>query len=540
MHGVISAGHPETANAGAIILKQGGNAVDAAVAASFASFIAESPLVNIGGGGIAQLYNPATKQPIVYDFFSTMPGLNGSYDLENIDFRQIFIDFGPAQQPFYIGRASVAVPGVVAGLCQMATEAGRLPLSEILSPAIQLAKQGATITNSSAYVMELLEPILTDTPPIAQIYTPQGRLPTVGEKLYFSDLAKTMAQIGQSGANLFYRGSVAQKIATDQTLHHGLLTKTDLASYHVISQTPISVFYRGYTILLPPPASIGGVLIAFALHLLTQIPLSTMTHNSFEHLRILTEVMRLTNISRPEWEAIYQQVLHSQTTTTAINEAITKFLSPARIADYQTKLRQTLAGESPLPEPEPSPGPSNTTHISVADADGMLVTITTSSGENAGFIVDDTGVMLNNMLGEIDLHPNGFHQLPAGQRLTTMMCPVLVLKDGEPILAAGSGGSNRIRSAILQLLSNVIDFKLPLEQAVNAARVHFEAGTTQLEGGILPAVADQFETFGYNINRWPKRNMFFGGAHAVARTDSDSQTWTAAGDKRRGGTIEVV
>ncbi|MDM8519833.1 gamma-glutamyltransferase [Anaerolineales bacterium HSG6] len=538
MHGVISAGHPETAKAGATILKQGGNAVDAAVAASFASFIAESSLVNIGGGGIAQLYNPSTKQPVVYDFFSTMPGLNGSRDLANIDFRQIIIDFGSAQQPFYIGRASAAVPGVVAGLCQMATEAGKLPLSKTLLPAIQLAKQGATVTASSAYVMELLEPILTDTPPIAQIYTPQGRLPKVGEKLYFSDLAKTMAQIGQNGADLFYRGAVAQKIVTDQTLHGGLLTKTDLASYHVISQTPISVSYRGYTILLPPPASVGGVLIAFALHVLAQIPLSTMTHNSFEHLRVLTEVMRLTNISRPEWAEMYQQTQTTDTITS--KEAVAEFLSLARVERYQTKLLQILAGDSPWLEPKSSPGPSNTTHISVAGANGMLVTITTSAGENAGFVIDDTGVMLNNMLGEIDLHPNGFHQLPAGQRLTTMMCPVVVLKDGEPILAVGSGGSNRIRSAILQLLSNVIDFNLPLDEAVNASRIHFEAGITQLEGGISPTVADKFEAFGYKINRWPKQNMFFGGTHAVARSDSGSQLWTAVGDKRRGGTIEIV
>jgi gamma-glutamyltranspeptidase/glutathione hydrolase len=167
----------------------------------------------------------------------------------------------------------------------------------------------------------------------------------------------------------------------------------------------------------------------------------------------------------------------------------------------------------------------------------LVVSVTTSTGENAGYVVGDTGVCLNNMLGEIDLHPQGFHRLPPGARLTTMMSPVVVLREGDPVLAVGSGGSNRLRSAIVQVISNVIDFGMPLGDAIDAPRVHFEAGTLQVEGGISDSVVRELQGAGYQVNHWPGRNMFFGGAHAVANQDGQL---VAAGDKRRGGSVAVV
>jgi gamma-glutamyltranspeptidase/glutathione hydrolase len=147
------------------------------------------------------------------------------------------------------------------------------------------------------------------------------------------------------------------------------------------------------------------------------------------------------------------------------------------------------------------------------------------------------------MLGEIDLHPNGFHRLPPGRRLMTMMSPVLVLHQGRPVLAVGSGGSNRLRSAITQVISNFVDFGMSLSKAVEASRIHFEDEVVQLEGGIAPDVADTLERAGYTVNRWPNRNMFFGGAHAVAQEQffsGSSSRWVAAGDPRRSGATAVV
>jgi gamma-glutamyltranspeptidase/glutathione hydrolase len=173
----------------------------------------------------------------------------------------------------------------------------------------------------------------------------------------------------------------------------------------------------------------------------------------------------------------------------------------------------------------------------------MVASISTSAGENAGFVVGNTGVMLNNMLGETDLHRNGFHRLPPGRRMMTMMSPTLVLHNNQPLLAVGSGGSNRLRSAILQVISNFLDFKLPLAAAVEAPRIHFEDNELQLEGGIDPAAAKGLANAGYKVNRWPDRNMFFGGTHAVARQGppgNKGNPWVAAGDPRRGGSTLVI
>ena len=529
MSGVIAAGHPQTAEAGAEILAQGGNAVDAAVAATFASFVTESALVKIGGGGIAQIYDPGQQQAMVYDFFSPMPGLGRTAPPTHLDFRQVLIDFGSAQQPFYIGRGSVAVPGVVAGLCAMVAEKGKLSLPQVLAPTIRLAREGIVLSDIQAYITGLLPPILTDTPGIAAIYAPTGRIATAGERLYFPDLAQTLEQLSQQGAGLFYQGEVARKIVADQEAFGGLLTETDLASYQVLHSKPIPVNYRGFTVLLPPPTSAGGTLIAFALKLLATAPLVGLAHNGADHLQLLAEVMRLTSLARTEWETEEEPLSVSQL------KPFDRLLSENNLQSYSHKLRERLARRLEEFEPPEVKGPANTTHLSVADGQGMIVAITTSAGESAGFVVADTGVMLNNMLGEIDLHPQGFHRLPAGQRLMTMMSPVLILKGGHPLMALGSGGSNRIRSAILQVISNVIDFQLELAEAVDAPRLHFEDKVMQLEGGIEPTVAAQLEARGYQVNRWPARNMFFGGVHAVAQ-EAES-TWIAVGDVRRGGSV---
>ena len=523
--GAIAAGDPQTVAAGVDILEQGGNAVDAAVAAAFASFVAEFPLVNIGGSGIGMVVDSRSDQAVTYDFFSTMPS---DPLIDDADFRQILLDFGPEQQAFHIGRASVAIPGAVAGLCAMAEEKGTLPLSTLLEPAIHLARKGVVLSDALFYAYNILQPILLDTPGTAAIYAPNGRPYQPGERLKFSRLAETLTQLGREGPDLFYRGAIAQAILADQRAYGGLITEQDLATYSVRRVRPIRVDYRDHTILLPPPASTGGVLIAFALNLLAHVNIGDLEHNSSRHIHILTEAMRLTNAARDSWEK-------SQGND---SERIQSFLSEATINQNRKWLVSLLIdGLPPIAEADWPAGSSDTTHISVVDEQGLLVSITTSAGEHAGFVVGDTGICLNNMLGEIDLHPNGFHNLPAGARLSTMMTPSVVLRNNEPLLAIGSGGSNRIRSAILQVISNVIDFYMPLEQAVDASRIHFESGLLQLEGGISHAVVDEFRRAGYSTNHWPEQNLFFGGAHAVAVR---GENLIPVGDQRRGGSVAIV
>ncbi len=532
--GVIAAGDPETAAAGAEMLKQGGNAVDAAVAAAFASFIAEIGVVHWGGSGLAHIYDgrngrlPAARG-IVYDFFSDMPGRNGSPP-DQLDFEEVMIDFGATTQSFHLGRASVAVPGNIFGLCQLAADYGRLPLPTLLQPALRLAREGLHLTRFQTDTCELLAPLYTHTPAMRRIFMKNGRLIQPEDHFHIPDLAATLAELALEGESLVRNGRLAQTIVHDQQTRGGLLTATDLAHYQVHKAEPIRLAYREFEILLPPPCSSGGVLTAFTFKLLNQFDVRRLTHGSAQHLSLLYEVMTATTHARNTWENL------SLAFPTA--EAIARFLDDGFIHTYVERINEALHRSRPTPpQAEPTSG-NNTSHLSVMDEDGLAVSLTTTAGESAGYVVPGTGIILNNMLGEADLHPNGFHTRPAGERIPTMMTPTIVLKDGQTRLVLGSGGSIRIRSAILQVLCNLLDFEMPLAEAVNVARVHVEDGVLQCEAGFDETAVSELEAMGYPVNRWPTRSIYFGGVHSVSR-DENGRLY-AAGDNRRGGSTAEV
>ena len=525
MKGVIAGGDAQTVAAGEEILKRGGNAADAAIAAVFASFIAESVMTNICGGGLALVGDIKNDKVEVYDFFVDMP--SGKPHAE-MDFHEVTSDYGPAQDSLFIGRASAAVPGIVAGLSALAAEHGTMPLKTLLQPAIRMARNGVSLSPPQEYVLEFLLPIYEDTPEINKMYKKRdGSAWLAHEKNTFPKLAEDLAQLAEEGARAFTRGSIAQAILQDQASHGGLITAEDLENYQIRRLEPIRISYRDVELLFPAMPSTGGALIAFALKLLESVDLEKTEHLGVDHIRVLAEAMRLTNIARPVWDA----------EASSGQERVERFLNEKHISLYQSKLNEILLGGNHPPEPLFPKTPDHTTHISVVDAAGNFVGVTTTAGESAGFVVEGTGLCMNNMLGEADLHPQGFHKTPPGTRLTTMMSPTVLLKDGAPKMVLGSGGSSRLRSAILQAVSNVIDFKMPLEKAVHLPRIHFGAGTLHLEGGIPEKQALALEGLGYKVNRWQNLNMYFGGTHALALEDG---RWVAVGDRRRGGDGVIV
>lgn len=526
--GVVAAGSPETVAAGIEMLGQGGNAVDAAVAAAFATFVAESTISHTGGAGFALVY-PLDAEPVVYDFFGVMPGLgsNGAVDRRRLDFREAFIAFEATVGVYHIGRGSVAVPGNVAGLCALAADYGRLSLSTLLGPAVRLAREGVVISSSQAEIAKLVRPIITDTPGIARLFSLNGRFCDEGDRLRNPNLATTLERLGAEGPALFYRGKMAAALVADQAANGGLITEKDLRSYQVVQRPPLRINYRGRTILSNPPPSSGGALVAFGLRLLEGFEVGGMPHGSTPHLALLTEVMRATirvRAARDPAELIDP-------------EAVGGFLSEAHVAPYRRQVADALAASRPgddLPSERRHRG--STTHISVIDGRGMAVGLTTTPGESAGFVVGDSGVILNNLLGEADLHPRGFHTLLPGARLSSMMAPTFLVEGDRPRAVLGSGGSNRLRTAILQTISNIVDFDLPVDQAVNRPRMHFEGRVVELEGGFDPDAADGLERAGYQINRWPKRSMFFGGVHTAV---VENGVLGGAGDPRRGGAVKI-
>ncbi len=534
MQGVIAAGDPETARAGASILQAGGNAVDAAVAAAFVSFISEVGVVHLGGSGIAQIFKPSENGTdhscITYDFFSNMPGLGMGQIGGPIDFEKVIIDFGPTTQEFYLGRGSVAVPGNIFGLCQMARDHGRLPLPALLEPATRLAENGHGLAEFQAETCALLEPIYTHTSDMREIFSRKGRIIKTGERLYIPHLGQTLRALAEEGEELLRSGHLAHAIVKDQHENGGLLTTDDLNAYEVSSIEPIRFSYREYEILLPPPSSSGGVLTAFTLKLLSSFDVSSFSYGSVEHLQLLFEVMAATTRARPFWDRAADEL--------PVKEAISYFLGDQFVNHYVEEVAAGLSGRSQLPIlSEPTPHP-DTSHLSVIDSDGLAVSLTTTAGESAGYVVPATGFIPNNILGEADLHPSGFHNRPAGQRINTMMTPTIVLLNGKIRLVVGSGGSIRIRSAILQVLSNLLDFKMRLVDAVNDPRVHLEHGILQCELGVDPGAIRQLEEMDYPVNRWDRKSIYFGGAHSVSRTVTGKIV--GAGDDRRGGSVAIV
>ncbi|MCA9931186.1 MAG: gamma-glutamyltransferase, partial [Anaerolineales bacterium] len=301
MPGVIAAGGAATADAGAAILKQGGNAIDAAVAAAFVSFIAEIGVVHLGGSGVAHIYDPRSGRSLVYDFFSNAPGLNGTPP-PTLDFEEVMIDFGATTQHFHLGRASVAVPGNIVGLCQMAADYGRLSLKTLLQPAIEYAETAQPIAPFQAATCRLLTPLYTHTDLMRDIFWQNGRMIAAHEPLYVAHLGETLTTLAEKGSEYARTGKLAQAIVADQQANGGLLTATDLVEYQVNKLPSIRLPYHEYEILLPPPSSTGGVLTAFTLKLLGSFEAGKHEHGSAQHLQLLYEVMVATNRARPRWD----------------------------------------------------------------------------------------------------------------------------------------------------------------------------------------------------------------------------------------------
>jgi gamma-glutamyltranspeptidase / glutathione hydrolase len=483
--GVIAAGHEVTAQVGASVLREGGNAVDAAVAAMLASFACEPLLTGPGAGGYMLVFAP-DSDAVLLDFFVEAPG-RGADPTARAELIPITISFGDAVQVFNIGAASVGTYGTPAGIHAAAERFGRIPLADLVRPAAELARDGVHVTRQQAYLFQLLGDIVLSTPECAAVFAPQGRLPGVGDTVRQPELADTLERLATEGPEPFYRGDIARAIADWVGERGGMLTAEDLAAFEVIDRRPIEVGYRERVVLTNPPPSAGGLLTARALAWLEA------------------------EVGPPSVEQVVEVMERTQA------ERTPEFLSGLDDPEF---VRRFLG---------------STTHISVLDRDGWACAVTCSNGSCSGVLVPGTGIHLNNMLGEQDLNPLGFHRHPAGRRLPSMMAPTVVLRDGVAELVVGSAGSNRIRSAILQTILRVVDEGLRAGAAVDAPRVHFEDGIVYAEPGIDTTA---LEERGCAIGRFRERNLFFGGVQAVER-DQRGTFW-GGGDPRRGGAAITV
>ncbi|WP_426573273.1 gamma-glutamyltransferase family protein [Aquihabitans sp. McL0605] len=498
-HGTVAAGHERAADAAALMLAAGGNAFDAIIAAGFASAVCEPGFTSLAGGGFL-LARTAAGTDTLFDFFVDTPGLGRPPESADPVFEEVRVSFAAAEQTFHCGPGSVAVPGVLAGYLHVHRKLGRLPLGQVVAPAIELAHGGVEVSATQAGDFMLLEPILERTPGSRAIFFPYGTLLGVGDTLHNHDLAAYLSELGAHPDATFYAGEQAERLAAQLHAGGGLLTTDDLAAYRVIEREPLRFAYRDRRLLTNPPPTFGGALLGLALARIDAAgpaPAAGSPAHALLLVRTMAEVDRDRTAGHP---------------------------------DVVAALRGDLA-DDPLDRPQVSRG---TTHVTVADAEGNVAAMTTSNGECSGDVIDGTGIPCNNMLGEDDLHPDGFHAAPPGLRVASMMSPTFVLDPaGQVELALGSGGSKRIRSALLQVLTSVIDHGTDLQAAVLAPRIHWDADHIEAEPGLDPVVLAALEQE-HRVNQWPEPSMYFGGVHAVAPGRA------GAGDPRRGGAVRTV
>lgn len=495
--GIVAAGHPATAEAGAALLASGGNAVDAVVAAAAASFVAEPCLTSPGGGGM-MLFSDGSDWTAL-DCFGVVPG-HGAPSDGPLDFHEISVDFGPMRQHFHVGRGSVAVPGLLDGLVAVHRARGRAPLRDVLAPAIGLARNGVALTEAVAFMLRIIAPIAMLTPGTRRLFCCADGMPQAGAVLRNPPLATFLQAIGHdadAALRDLWRPALIEAFGPHRG---GLLTAADLDRWaptlHPARRTAVA---GGVAHTVP---TLGGDVVAVGLRAADLLGLP----------------------DRDDAEAAWWLDLarcgaaqsHARSAGVPTDEALTAWLA-ARSG----------------PEPRDA---GRTTHVGARDRFGGAAALTHSNGEGCGHVLDDLGVHLNNFLGEEDINPLGFHRAPPGSPLATAMAPTAwTTQDHEVLL--GSGGSKRIRSAICQVLLHLARGRTP-DDAIAQPRTHVEEGRLSFEAaGLPPGVADAL------VSHWPDAvafgapSMFFGGVHAVGRRGG--VLWGAA-DPRRGAAVATA
>jgi gamma-glutamyltranspeptidase/glutathione hydrolase len=497
-NGMVVTQEARASRLGVDVLKQGGNAVDAAVAIGFAMAVTYPRAGNIGGGGFMVIHR-AKAEPVAIDYRETAPQAIG---------RDSFLDAdGNADaNKSFDSALGVGVPGTVAGLA-LAHEkfgSGKFSLAQLIAPAIALARDGIPVEDDTQASLPGAQPRLSRWPASAKIFfRPDGAPLGTGDRLVQADLAATLEAIARQGPRGFYEGPVAEKLAAAIRAEGGVMTRDDLKNYRAVERAPVRGSYRGYDILSMPPPSSGGVHLIEMLNILEGYDLRALPRDAAAHLTI--EAMKRAYADRavflgdPDTVKVPVAGLTSKSYAAALRAQI----DPAR-ARASADIR---AGE-----PAPREG-DNTTHFSVIDGDGNAVsnTYTLNWSYGLGLVAEGTGVLLNNELDDFaakPMAPNAYGLVGAdanapgpGKRPLSSMTPTIVLKDGKPFLITGSPGGSRIITTVLQVVSNVIDYGMTLAEAVDAPRLHHQWLPDEVvaEPGVAPDLIPALQTRGHRV-----------------------------------------
>lgn len=484
----IAAGHESTLESAEEILRLGGNAFDAAISACFTMFAAEPCMASAGAGGFAMCHSVRDGTQLL-DFFTQTPKRK---NLDRaLDFKAVQVDFGEELETFHVGKASIATPGVIAGLAALHERYGTMPMKELVQHAKQISKVGVKVNAFGELDMGLLKDIFAMEPSVRNIFFKDGHVKKEGEYMAYPHLSDFLDFIVDEGARGFYEGEMGASVCAAIHEGGGFLTREDFMAYRAQWSEPMRMPYRGHTLCLPNGPSMGGAIMAI------------LDYHG------MTEGWPITKLLLKVKEEIHE--------TGGIVQAMDEFLP--------------FLGYSPQGTGEASKG---TSHFSILDKWGNSIALTISIGEGSGYWIPGTDMQMNNMLGETFLLPGGHHSWLADSRLNSMMTPVMVLNDRRELCyAGGSGGAGRIPYVIYQVLEALFEKDLDLQEATLFPRQHWHDGALHFENGAdLAGLA-----IGKTHRSWQKHSLFFGGVHSVF--SSSTGGIQAYGDPRRFGVSKV-
>ncbi len=510
----VSSANPAASAIGAQILQRGGNAVDAAVAVSFALGLLEPNASGVGGCGYA-VYVPAVGEPAFYDYRSAAPA---AFD------PGAFTALPAEEQKHSV--AAAGVPGAVAGWLSLHEQYGRLPLDELLEPAIDLSENGFEVLPFLASLFTDNYNLLLKDESCAALLLNDDFPYMEGEVMKNPGYAKTLRKIAAEGRDGFYQGEIAEAIVSASSARGGTMTLEDLASYEVRVGKPLEGNYRGFTILTSAPSSSGGIALIESLNLLERCDLPASGVNTPLTLHRMGEAFKIANADR-----------YSYVGDPAFTDIPTEMLISKEYADERAAL---LSDERVLSDLEvlPDNQSTSTTHLSIIDAEGNAVSMTNTLGTYFGcaVAVDGWGFLLDNQLHDFSIEEWEANAPEPGKRPRSSMTPTVLLRDGKPVAALGSPGGEAIVSTVAQIICDLVDFGMPVDEAINLPRIYQNCtGPLVVEGGHAESTLSGLEALGHTLQRREELDYFFGGVHAVVR-NADG-TLTGAADPRRDGGV---
>jgi gamma-glutamyltranspeptidase/glutathione hydrolase len=468
-HGMVVTAQHLASDVGAAILRQGGNAVDAAVAVGYALAVTHPCCGNLGGGGFMTMHL-ADGRDIFINFREKAP-LAARADM--------FLDAqgNPVGDKSLEGYLSAGVPGTVLGLETARQEYGTLPRSTLMAAAIRLAQDGFILTPGDVDVLNVGTAEFRAQPNVAAIFLRRGEPYKSGERLVQKDLAATLRAISEGGPQVFYQGPIADAVVAASRANGGLLEKQDFAAYTVTESAPISCVYRGYTVLSAPPPSSGGVTLCEMLQVLEAYPLQALGFHSSGAVHFMTEAMRYAYRDRNTYLG----------DPAFVDNPIARLLSARHTEAIRARIQPRRATpSSAYGEDAPADEKATTTHYSVVDANGNAVSVTYTINDDFGakVIAGGTGFFLNDEMDDFTAKPGAANlfglvqgkanTIAPGKRPLSSMTPTIILKDGKPVLVVGTPGGSRIISTVLEIIVNVIDHGMTLQEAVDAPRIHHQ------------------------------------------------------------------